>query len=1202
MIKNLLNKFLKIARSSVLLLVCITAFAQTPTISSFNPTSGSIGTSVTIIGQNFNSTPALNVVFFGATQATVTNATSTTLTMTVPYGTNYQYISVTNLGNSLTAYSNVPFVSTFQSDRLTDFTNDQNFTSASYTKGVSVGDLNGDGKPDLVVANANNGYVSIYTNSCAPSGSLSFTLVNTVALTGGAYAEQISILDLDGDGKPDLAVARANNGTSYAASDNVQLFRNITTASSSTITFTLGPVLTAASGVSIADFDGDGKPDIASINGIQNRISVFRNLSVSGTLSFTTTAQTFNFTANSTANFIAVGDLDRDGKPDIVVSTSANTLSLFHNQSTPGNINFMGTFASSIDLPIGFTAYGIAIGDFDNDGNPDIVVTDQTNGRIVFYRNTNNSTTGTISFPSILSFAFATAGGSASTGSLPNANLSIADFDGDGKIDVAVANETASVSTLLVLKNTSSGIGNLNFSNRIVYSTGSTNAWNLVASDMNADGKPDIIVSNYAGNTGIISLFRNLSVLSPPVITSVTPLSATIGSVITINGQNFNTNPLSNTVFFGSTLATVQAGSTSTTLLVTVPYGANYQYISVTNLAVNLTAYSAIPFVVTYPTSIGGSNDYAPALSIRMSGTGSPNQQVIKDFNGDGKPDIVVGTSNGLYLLTNRTAVGSNAVTFSIQAVTISTGVNIRALAGDDLDGDGMPDLALNNSTNSWLMLYKNVSSIGGSISFSNTGINLTSSSFYSVVISDIDADGRPDIVMGGNTSAIYVYRNTSALGTINFASPLTSFVTSGSALALAIGDIDGDGKPDLVTANYTSTNNLSVLRNTTTGPGSITFASMVNFTGQSNQYSRSLALGDFNGDGQLDVAVDNYGAGSFVSLFTNTAISGTINTNSFGTSGSLGTAGSNTEAVAIGDMNGDGKPDLVSAAYNTTVVSLFKNTSTSSSITFTNYVAYTDPNGTNGTSVGNNMSLADLNGDGLLDIVRCNNSSNNLSIFPSISIPPPVLISDFTPKQGSLSTTVTITGSNFNANPLSNTVFFGSTAGIVQVGSTSTSLIVTVPYGANYQYISVTNLGTKQTAYSLIPFIVTYPTASGSFNQFSSAVTVGGSSTNNQHVIKDFNGDGKPDIVVGTSSGLYLLTNRTAAGSNAITFTIQAISMSVNIRSLAGDDLDGDGLPDLALNNSTNSWLMLYKNVSSIGGSISFSNTGITLTSSSFY
>src|SRR5690349_7542919 len=89
----------------VLLFPVITCFGQ-PKINSFTPTSGSIGTAVTITGSGFNPVATSNIVFFGPVKAVVTNATATSLTVTVPAGTSYQPISVTT-GN-LTAFSAMP--------------------------------------------------------------------------------------------------------------------------------------------------------------------------------------------------------------------------------------------------------------------------------------------------------------------------------------------------------------------------------------------------------------------------------------------------------------------------------------------------------------------------------------------------------------------------------------------------------------------------------------------------------------------------------------------------------------------------------------------------------------------------------------------------------------------------------------------------------------------------------------------------------------------------------------------------------------------------------------------------------------------------------------------------------------------------------------------------------------------------------------
>jgi len=91
-------------------------------ISSFTPTSGAIGTAVTITGTNFNTTAANNIVWFGATKATVTAATATSLSVTVPTGANYQPITVTNVTTGLTAYSAAPFNITFGSTGVIDAT------------------------------------------------------------------------------------------------------------------------------------------------------------------------------------------------------------------------------------------------------------------------------------------------------------------------------------------------------------------------------------------------------------------------------------------------------------------------------------------------------------------------------------------------------------------------------------------------------------------------------------------------------------------------------------------------------------------------------------------------------------------------------------------------------------------------------------------------------------------------------------------------------------------------------------------------------------------------------------------------------------------------------------------------------------------------------------------------------------------------
>ena len=349
------------------------------------------------------------------------------------------------------------------------------------------------------------------------------------------------------------------------------------------------------------------------------------------------------------------------------------------------------------------------------------------------------------------------------------------------------------------------------------------------------------------------SLVLSVANAQTPTITSFTPTLGAISATVTITGQNFNATAANNIVFFGGTRAIVQAGSTATSLIVRVPYGANYNYISVTNLATRLTAYSFKPFVVTYNMPL---NAFAESVNV---GAGTDLiQSQIKDFNNDGKADVIAldKTGQALHIYTNTTVTGSSLITFTSQVLNV--GVDIASAVSEDLDGDGRPDLAISDLTGQSIRAYRNVSTPAGAISFTTNDLTLnTSVSSWALAIGNIDMDGRPDIAIADRSgTGVYVYRNASISGSISFS--LAISVTTGSAnlYALAIGDVDSDGKIDLVTGGTGGNTIVSVLRNTTTGlSGTISFT-LVNLPSGGNAYS--LALGNLNADSKLDLAVVN--------------------------------------------------------------------------------------------------------------------------------------------------------------------------------------------------------------------------------------------------------------------------------------------------------------------------------------------------------
>ena len=178
----------------VLLLSTNLVFSQ-PVINSFSPASGAIGTTVTITGSNFNTTPSNNTVYFGYVKAYVLSATATTLTVTVPAGATYQPISVTN--NNLTASSQVPFNVTFPgigaSFAANSFATGVSFSSGQYYD-VCVGDVDGDGKNDVITANADNSF-SVFRNTSA-NNSVNFAAKVDYYPMSSPYA--ITLADFDG--------------------------------------------------------------------------------------------------------------------------------------------------------------------------------------------------------------------------------------------------------------------------------------------------------------------------------------------------------------------------------------------------------------------------------------------------------------------------------------------------------------------------------------------------------------------------------------------------------------------------------------------------------------------------------------------------------------------------------------------------------------------------------------------------------------------------------------------------------------------------------------------------------------------------------------------------------------------------------------------------------------------------------------------
>ncbi|MEZ2228224.1 MAG: DUF4347 domain-containing protein [Microcoleus sp.] len=236
-----------------------------------------------------------------------------------------------------------------------------------------------------------------------------------------------------------------------------------------------------------------------------------------------------------------------------------------------------------------------------------------------------------------------------------------------------------------------------------------------------------------------------------------------------------------------------------------------------------------LAIVETTRKTYSGVLGFAPKVD--FPGTGGSRSVSIGDFNGDGKPDLAfantVFSSNYAFssasILLNTTPTGATTPAFAPQA-TFGNGSQPRSISIGDFNADGKPDLAVAENGNNSVSILLNATPTGAppppgfypqAVFDTSSGTSFSSTWFVS--IGDINGDGKPDLaVANADSNNVSILLNTTPTGatTPSFATQVT-FATGLSPRSISIGDINGDGKPDLAVANA-GNNNASVLLNTT--------------------------------------------------------------------------------------------------------------------------------------------------------------------------------------------------------------------------------------------------------------------------------------------------------------------------------------------------------------------------------------------------
>lgn len=710
----------------------------------------------------------------------------------------------------------------------------------------------------------------------------------------------------------------------------------------------------------------------------------------------------------------------------------------------------------------------------------------------------------------------------------------VADFNGDGRADIATASQSSA--TVSVLLRNSDGTFQPGVNNAAGNSPNSMRP--LYVADVNNDGKPDLLVLNTTDQTLSVLLGNGDGTFQTQKVTTIA------GSYCCLAVGDFNGDGKIDiaTPVLGAVVGTygfaVLLGKGDGTFQAPVSYP-SAELFALT--AADLTNNGKLDLVTDSSVMLGSGNGTFQSPIKTPLPTVSGLSILIADFNQDGNLDIATSTGNFMALM-----LGNGDGTFREQVLTVPA----TPLALGDWNGDGIPDLIaegtgvlVGNGLESLLNL--------GDGTFTVWQYSLALAGGYSLgqipmALSAFTTEPNPYLVLA-TASGGELYSETAGIASVlngngdgTFATfplpypayPSTQIQTSlGPLIAV---DFNGDGKPDLLTdqtlgnGHGESGGQLGLLLNTGAGFSAATLVPL--------QQCCSLGLGDgdFNGDGHLDLAVGD----SDIAVFLGNG-NGT-----FQPPADYG-AGLGNGPVAVGDFNYDGKLDVLGANYNGVAVLLGNGDGT-----------FSLPVNSAAGASAYSFAVADFNHDGKLDVavldpvgetsesqlaVLLGNGDGTFSQASAYAFPfqPTVIAVGDLNGDGIPDLVVGVSaGTNLTAFvPASVEVLLGNGDGTFQppvtttAGNEITSIAVADFNGDGKLDVALSNLGWNDVSLLL-------GNGNGTFQspmQFSSGLVSIGVGPSGALAVADFDGNGSPDLAVVEANGVTILLSAGKNGSGAL-------------------------------------------------------------------